>query len=268
MTSASPSNQWPTGDTAVGAGSDDDEAVTMGSRSIPTDEGSAAPVSADGMLTPDTLAEVYRARFDGVIDYRKRVWQVLVASLFRERLGHPRRVLDLAAGYGDFINNIVAPEKFAIDLNPDARLHLGADVTLFAIDATTPWPVPAGSLDAVFTSNFFEHLPTADALLGILGQAADALRPGGRLIAIGPNMRFTLKEYWDFLDHRLPLTERSLKEALELRGFKVIECIPRLLPYSMESHRQVPPALIKLYCHLPFAWRFLGKQFLLVAEKI
>lgn len=220
------------------------------------------------MLTPETLAEVYRTRFNGVIDYRRRVWQVLVASLFRERLGNPRRVLDLAAGYGDFINNIVAPEKFAIDFNPDAKLHLSSDVTLFSIDATTPWPVPAGSLDAVFTSNFFEHLPSADALLGILGQAASALRPGGRLVAIGPNMRFTLKEYWDFLDHRLPLTERSLKEALELRGFKVIECVPRLLPYSMESHRQVSPVLIKLYCHLPFAWRFLGKQFLLVAEKI
>ncbi len=229
---------------------------------------SGTGISSDGMLTPETLSEVYRNRFDGVIEYRKRVWQVLVESLFLPRLGHPTRVLDLAAGYGDFINNIEAPEKFAIDLNPDAKVQLGSDVTLFSIDATTPWPVPAGSLDAVFTSNFFEHLPTADALLGILAQAAAALRPGGRLVAIGPNMRFTLKEYWDFLDHRLPLTERSLKEALELRGFKVIECIPRLLPYSMESHRQVPPALIKLYCKMPFAWRFLGKQFLLVAERV
>lgn len=227
----------------------------------------AGVLSPDSMLTPDTLAEVYRARFDGVIDYRRKVWRVLVESLFRSRLGHPNRVLDLAAGYGDFINNIDAREKFAIDLNPDARVHLDPSVRLFSIDATTPWPVGPGTLDAVFTSNFFEHLPSADALLGILGQAATALRPGGRLVAIGPNMRFTLKEYWDFLDHRLPLTERSLKEALELRGFNVIECVPRLLPYSMESHRQVPPALIRMYCNFPFAWRFLGKQFLLVAEK-
>lgn len=219
------------------------------------------------MLTPDTLAEVYRARFDGVIEYRQKVWRVLVDSLFRSRLGNPKRVLDLAAGYGDFINNINAPERFAIDLNPDARVHLDPGVSLFSIDATSPWPVPEGSLDAVFTSNFFEHLPSADALLGILGQAAKALRPGGRLVAIGPNMRFTLKEYWDFLDHRLPLTERSLREALELRGFNVIECVPRLLPYSMESHRQVPPLLIRLYCNAPLAWRFFGKQFLLVAEK-
>ena len=168
-----------------------------------------------GMTTPETLAEVYRARFDKVLPYRQRVWRVLVDDLFRTRLGHPTRVLDLAAGYGDFINNIDAGEKYAIDLNPDAKVHLGADVTLFPIDATAPWPIAAGSLDAVFTSNFFEHLATAADLLDVLAQAHESLRPGGRLVAMGPNMRYCLKEYWDFLDHRLPLTERSLKEAME-----------------------------------------------------
>ena len=219
------------------------------------------------MTTPETLAEVYRARFDQVLPYRQRVWRVLVDDLFRKRLGHPQRLLDLAAGYGDFINNIDADEKFAIDLNPDAKVHLGPDVTLFPIDATAPWPIAAGSLDAVFTSNFFEHLGTAADLLDVLAQAYESLRPGGRLVAMGPNMRYCLKEYWDFLDHRLPLTERSLKEAMELRGFRVIECVDRLLPYSMESHRQVSPKLISLYCRIPIAWRFFGKQFLLVAEK-
>ena len=228
-----------------------------------------APVASisEPMTEPGLLADVYRARFDGKIAYRRQVWTALVATLFAPRLGNPKRVLDLAAGYGDFINNVTADAKFAIDLNPDAKVHLDADVELFAIDATTPWPIPAGSLDAVFTSNFFEHLGSPDALLGVLSQASRSLRPGGRLLAIGPNMRYTLKEYWDFLDHRLPLTERSLKEAMELRGFHVIECIDRLLPYSMESHRQVSPKLISLYCRLPIAWRVFGKQFLLVAEK-
>jgi SAM-dependent methyltransferase len=220
------------------------------------------------MTTPGLLADVYRARFDGKVAYRRKVWSSLVENLFVPRLGDAKRVLDLAAGYGDFINNVAADEKFAIDLNPDARVHLDADVHLFAIDATTPWPIAEGSLDAVFTSNFFEHLPSPDALLGVLSQASRSLKPGGRLIAIGPNMRYTLKEYWDFLDHRLPLTERSLKEALELRGFRVVECIPRLLPYSMDSHRQVPASLVALYCRVPLLWRFFGKQFLLVAERL
>lgn len=238
----------------------------MAERSIPKAP-DGRETSAVSMTTPETLAEVYRARFDRVLPYRKRVWRVLVDDLFRARLGHPKRVLDLAAGYGDFINNIDADEKFAIDLNPESKVHLDADVTLFPIDATEPWPIGDGTLDAVFTSNFFEHLGSADDLLAVLGQAHASLRPGGRLVAMGPNMRYTLKEYWDFLDHRLPLTERSLKEAMELRGFHVIECIDRLLPYSMESHRQVSPKLISLYCRLPLAWRIFGKQFLLVAEK-
>ena len=238
----------------------------MADRSIPTPR-DGGDHFAMPMTTPETLAEVYRARFDRVLPYRQRVWRVLVDDLFRQRLGHPTRVLDLATGYGDFINNIDAAEKFAIDLNPESKAHLDADVTLFPIDATSPWPIADGSLDAVFTSNFFEHLGSADDLLAVLARAHASLRPGGRLVAMGPNMRYTLKEYWDFLDHRLPLTERSLKEAMQLRGFHVIECVDRLLPYSMESHRQVSPKLISLYCRLPIAWRFFGKQFLLVAEK-
>lgn len=230
-------------------------------------DGPIGPIS-EPMTEPGLLADVYRARFDGKIAYRRQVWKTLVSTLFAPRLGNPRRVLDLAAGYGDFINNVNADAKFAIDLNPDAKVHLDADVELFAIDATTSWPIPEGSLDAVFTSNFFEHLASPDALLGVLSQASRSLRPGGRLVAIGPNMRYTLKEYWDFLDHRLPLTERSLKEAIELRGFRVIECVPRLLPYSMDSHRQVPASLVALYCRTPLLWRFFGKQFLLVAERL
>ncbi len=238
----------------------------MADRSIPPSPEGVGP-SDVSMTTPEVLAGLYRARFGRVLPYRQRVWQVLVEHLFRKRLGHPTRVLDLATGYGDFINNIDADEKFAIDLNPESKAYLGADVTLFPIDATEPWPIAHGSLDAVFTSNFFEHLGSADALLAVLAQAHASLRTGGRLVAMGPNMRYTLKEYWDFLDHRLPLTERSLKEAMELRGFHVIECVDRLLPYSMESHRQVSPKLIVLYCRLPLAWRIFGKQFLLVAEK-
>ena len=41
---------------------------------------------------------------------------------------------------------------------------------------------------------------------------------GGTLLILQPNIRFLADEYWDFVDHQLPLSDRSVVEALELLG--------------------------------------------------
>jgi predicted SAM-dependent methyltransferase len=56
-------------------------------------------------------------------------------------------------------------------------------------------------LDVIFTSNFFEHLVSKQALSQTILQAKKCLVPGGRLIAMGPNIRFVGGAYWDFWDH-------------------------------------------------------------------
>jgi SAM-dependent methyltransferase len=134
-------------------------------------------------------------------------------------------------------------------------------------DCTTTWNLPAASLDVVFTSNFFEHLPDKQALGSTLEQAHRALRPGGNLIALGPNIKYLPGAYWDFWDHYLPLTEMSLREGLKIRGFEVIRCLDRFLPYTMAHGIQYPILFVKLYLKIPLAWRFWGKQFFLVAQK-
>lgn len=154
-----------------------------------------------------------------------------------------------------------------MDLNADARRHLAAGVIFHEQDCTQEWPLSPGSLDAVVTSNFFEHLPDKDALRATLRQAWRALRPGGRLIAMGPNIRYLAGRYWDFFDHHVPLTEASLSEALSLEGFTVIRAIPRFLPYSMVGGPNYPLPLLRLYLALPVVWPLFGRQFLVVAEK-
>src|SRR6267154_1295534 len=46
------------------------------------------------------------------------------------------------------------------------------------------------ALDVVFTSNFFEHLPNKDAIRRTPLEVYRCLRPGGRFIAMGPNMKY------------------------------------------------------------------------------
>ena len=213
------------------------------------------------------LSRIYSHRFKGNLDYRKSVWIVLVNCFFSRWVPKTGTVLDLGCGYGEFINQVVAGKKYAMDLNPDAPNYLSRDVAFLHQDCSLPWPLAENSVDVVFTSNFFEHLPDKPALGRTLDQIKHCLKPGGVLLAMGPNIKCLPGAYWDFWDHYLPLTELSLKEALDNRSFVVERCIARFLPYTMSGTQTFPSTLIRLYLAIPIAWRIMGKQFLLVAKK-
>ena len=219
------------------------------------------------MAVASELATIYSRRFDSDLAYRNSVWRVLTGQFFQRYVKPTDSVLDLGAGYGQFINNIHCGKKLAMDLNSDSGSYLAPDVTLLAQDCSARWQIDDNSLDVVFTSNFFEHLFSKDALTATLGQAKRCLKPGGKLIAMGPNIKFAGGAYWDFWDHYLPLTELSLKERLETLEFSCPVIVPRFLPYTMVGRPQYPPFMIGMYLRIPVAWRFLGQQFLVIAEK-
>jgi SAM-dependent methyltransferase len=213
------------------------------------------------------LSKIYHRRFVRTAAYRNRVWQVLTGRFFNRWVPASGTVLDLGCGYGEFINNIPAGRKLAMDLNPDAAQHLAKNVEFLHQDCSAPWPLAESSLDVVFTSNFFEHLPDKDCLNRTLQQARRCLKPGGRLIAIGPNIKFLHGIYWDFYDHQVYLTETSLGEAMELAGFSIEVITPRFLPFTMVEAPEYPMFFVRLYLALPVLWWLFGRQFLLVARK-
>ena len=213
------------------------------------------------------LSRIYAQRFAANLDYRKRVWRVLIDSFFQRYVPHDATVLDLGCGYGEFINQIHAGRKYAMDLNPDAPRYLSPHVQFIRQDCSQPWAIEKDSLDLIFTSNFFEHLPDKVALGRTLDQAHQALKPGGLLIAIGPNIKLIPGAYWDFWDHYIPLTESALGEALENRTFHIKRKEAAFLPYTMAGEKPVPLALVRVYLQLPKLWQFFGKQFLMIAAK-
>jgi SAM-dependent methyltransferase len=215
----------------------------------------------------DELQRGYYLRFQAIEAYRRKVWTILTRDFFSRWIPASSTVLDLGCGWGEFINQIAAATKHGMDLNPQSREKLAKEVHFHEHDCSTPWPVADGSLDVVFTSNFFEHLFTKDALRSTLTHAWKALKPGGRIICLGPNIRHLGGHYWDFWDHHLALTEESLAEGLALTGFEVTEKIGRFLPYSMSQGSNPPLWMVSLYLKIPLAWRLKGKQFLVIAER-
>ena len=229
----------------------------------------ATTVSSSGREESEVqleLKRIYSQRFSGLESYRNEVWKILTRYLARW-IGPQSTVLDLGCGYGEFSNNIQAARKFAIDLNPTAKDLLLPEVTLFQQDCSTRWPLVDGSLDVVFTSNFFEHLPTKASLQDTLLEAYRCLKPGGRIMALGPNVRYLSGEYWDFFDHHLALTERSLGEAMLMTGFQIEVQIARFLPYSMSQGFRPPLWLLRLFLQLPQIWPLFGRQFFVIGKK-
>ncbi|MBV8843903.1 MAG: class I SAM-dependent methyltransferase [Bryobacterales bacterium] len=216
--------------------------------------------------TPAELSNIYKTRFAGQSEYRLRVWRVL-CDFFSEWIPAESSVLDLGCGYCEFINNVRARNKFAMDLNPDVDQLAAPGIRVLRQDCSADWDLASNSLDAVFTSNFFEHLPDKAALQRTLENAMRCLRSGGRLVAMGPNIKYVPGGYWDFFDHYIPLTELSLAEVLKSCAFDIEVCIGRFLPYTMSQGRTYPVSMLRIYLATRWIWRLFGKQFLVVARK-
>lgn len=211
---------------------------------------------------------LYRHRFEPAsLAPKRRIWEVLCRDFFSRWVDPDSTILDLGCGYGEFINNIEARRKFAVDLNPDTPGFLRPEVSFIRADASRIDQLPDASLDTVFTSNFLEHLPDKAVLKAVLAEVGRLLRPGGRVLLMGPNVRCVPGAYWDFWDHHLPLTELSLTEGLTLQGFEIERVVARFLPYTTRSALPQYPWLVALYLRMPLVWRLLGKQFFVVARK-
>src|SRR3989344_1474460 len=214
----------------------------------------------------DDLQRMYRARFKGRLEYRHKVWKVLIRDYFQRHVRSTDTILDLGAGYGEFINNIQCKKKYAMDLNPDTAEKIDADVELFARDSSMRWPLPDESLDVVFTSNFFEHLVNKEALDFTLREARRCLVPGGSLIALGPNITYCGDAYWQVVDHHVALSDQSLSEAMRHAGFTIHTCIGTFLPFTMSEGLQYPTFVVAAYLRFPLAWRIFGKQFPVIGK--
>lgn len=215
------------------------------------------------------LKELYRTRFAEDERTRKvRMWATLWDRVFSRWVKPDDTVLDLGAGFCEFINAAVARRRVAVDLNPDLAGVAGPGVEAHVTSATSLSFLRDGEVDVVFTSNFLEHLPDKPTLTATIEAARRVLRPGGLLIAMGPNIRFLASVYWDYYDHHVPLSDRSVCELLAMCGFELVRVEPRFMPYTVKSHLPQWQWLIRAYLALrPLSSAVFGKQFLVVARK-
>lgn len=219
----------------------------------------------------DFLKRLYNKRFSAEgLEYKKQLWKVFINTFLSKHIKKDDVLLDIGAGYCEFINNVDVSKKYVIDVNPDVKKYANKKVTVIQSSIFQPNEQieKLEPLSCIFISNFFEHLTDFGfkQVIQVLAFCYSKLKTGGRLIIIQPNFKFCYREYYDFIDHHIPLTHLSMKEALETVNFKIEILYNRFLPYTTVG-KKIPPEWLKLYLSLPFLWKIFGKQMFIKAIK-
>jgi SAM-dependent methyltransferase len=212
------------------------------------------------------VKSIYARRFTPDLEFRDAMWKILCRNFFQHYIVGKSHVLEIGAGYCEFINNIQSERKTAVDINPDIVNYAASDVNIVLNSTNLMRDISDNSVDMVFASNLFEHL-TRDEILATFREVYRVLAPGGKFMVLQPNIRFCAKDYWMFFDHITPIDDRAFVEALEINGFEILEVIDRFLPYTTKSRLPKSLFLIQLYLHLRVVWRFFGQQSFILSKK-
>jgi ubiquinone/menaquinone biosynthesis C-methylase UbiE len=222
----------------------------------------SAPLDATGIQSKD----VYQLRFKNSMRFRNEMWKILCHDYFQKFIPDNSTVLEIAAGHCEFINNIRAAGKIAVDINESTETYASPDVKVLLAKSTDLNRVADASIDVVFVSNFFEHISKADITL-TMKECLRVLKGNGKLLILQPNIRFVYKDYWMFYDHITPLDDRAMKECLEITGFTIHYLLPRFLPYTNDGRFPQSLFLVKLYLKIPLLYRIFGGQAFIIARK-
>lgn len=210
-----------------------------------------------------SLSEAYHdTRFER--DPKRAVlWKALWRYYFDGRFGSDDCVLDLGCGFGDFINNVEARRRIALDVWPDFPKHLEPGVEAIVAPVTELSAIADGSVDYAFASNLFEHITQSD-LTAVLDALRTKLSARGRLTMLQPNYRYCSSEYFDDYTHITVWSHVSLSDFLRANGYEVLETQPRFMPLTVKSNLPVWGPLIGGYLLSPV--KPMGKQMLLSAR--
>lgn len=217
------------------------------------------------------IKRLYNSRFTSYERVKKtQLWRILCEDFLQQFIRDDDVVLDVGAGQCEFINHIRAGKKIALDINEDVKKFAAKDVTVVVatvkelLNKSKP-----GSVDVLFMSNLLEHLDSKEEVFRLLTESHMLLSKGGRLLIMQPDIKLVGHAYWDFFDHKVPITTTSLLEALASIGFSIAYLRSPFMPYSTKV-KWLPlwPPLLRLYLKTrPLQYLF-GKQFFVCARKV
>ncbi len=88
---------------------------------------------------------------------RQIVWKA-ISEYLQNFVAPSSVIMDVGAGYCDFINQIRGSRKYAIDVNPDVGRWCNDGVQFLHVTEIESISLPPQSIDVIMVSNLLEHL--------------------------------------------------------------------------------------------------------------
>ncbi|MCU1422413.1 MAG: Methyltransferase type 11 [Microbacteriaceae bacterium] len=214
-----------------------------------------------------SAADSANTYFDSRLKFDKKrlvLWSALWDFSLSGIMAGRESIVELGAGWCDFINMATAKRRIAVDIwpgivdaaGPGVEPHVGfADDLDFLEDST---------IDAIFASNLVEHL-THEQFDSMLTEADRVLKPGGIVVLVQPNYRLAYKRYFDDFTHVSMWSEVSLGDFFASKGWTVERAQAKYMPFSVKSRLPVSRFAIRSYLASPI--KPLAGQMLVVASK-
>ncbi len=198
---------------------------------------------------------------------RPLVWKEIVSYL-KKYIPENGTVLDIGAGYCDFINNVETKTKIALDYSSDFEKFANKDVKTIRSSVLDMKEISNDSIDLLFASNLLEHL-SDDELQKAMSEIKRILKNNRLLILMQPNYRLSFKTYFDDPTHKKVFSDLALESFLISHGFKIELKKARFLPFSLRSKPSIIPLssfIVRAYLYSP--WKPFAGQMLFVSKLI
>ena len=181
---------------------------------------------------------------------RKVLWDTLADAVFQPYIGPDHTVVELGAGWCDFINSVSAKRRVAVDIWSGVEEQAAPGVETIVGSADELTELGDTSVNLIFASNLLEHL-THEQIDKLSNEAQRVLVPGGRLVLVQPNYRLCAKNYFDDYTHISVWSDIGMSTYLESRGWELERVEGRFLPLTVKSRLPVSEKLIRAYLKSP-----------------
>ena len=171
---------------------------------------------------------------------RDTLWRALWRYRFSAMVTPTDCVLDLGAGYCNFINAASAARRVAVDAWSGFANFAAPGVETFVAPVTELGFLKDSTVDFAFASNLFEHLTRVE-FTATLAALHRKLSPRGTLTLVQPNYRYAYREYFDDFDHKSVFSHVSMPDFLASQNFEVFCVEPRFMPLTVKGGLPVHP---------------------------
>ncbi len=135
----------------------------------------------------------------------------------------PGKILDIAAGRGEFINAFSQKgfDSYSLDRENMVKEYFpSSNIDHKCFDYKNKLPYDSDSFDIVFCKSFIEHLRDPQTFTT---EVYRILKKNGALIMLTPDWESVYKTFYHDFTHLTPFTTQSCEDLLTITGFRDVK---------------------------------------------